>query len=132
MPEAQAMNIRGTPKEIFDSLRSRLIYTPDPGGNELLQELATLFNTNGKNYHGLAGAGVCDCFTIAALAVLINAGYNRTFIVLTGYSNEQPPVHIFPQVYMANRNVIYSFDLTQRDFNTVRKYPFYQRLKFSL
>lgn len=132
LPAAERLNIYGTPEEIFNKLKAKLIYTPDPNGNELLQQLDTLLNNNGNNYHGIDGAGDCDCFTIAALATLYNAGYKNLFIVLTGRIYAQPPVHIFAQVFLANRNKLYNFDLTQKEFNTVRHYPYYQRLKFSL
>lgn len=132
LPAAERLNIRGTPREIFDSLRSMLYYVPDPQGNELLQQLDTLLNWNGNNYHGLSGAGDCDCFTIAALAVLLNAGYSNLYAVLAGYNRQHPPVHIFCQVYRPSEKKIYNFDLTQREFNKVKNYPYFQRLPFSL
>ena len=132
LPAAESLNITGTPEEIFYKLKAITTYYEDPEGNELLQETATLLNLNGRNYHGLAGYGDCDCFTITALAVLHSAGYRNLFITIVGRSSQQPPVHIFPSVFLKNRERLYSFDLTQDKFNTVRSYPYYQRLKFSL
>jgi len=125
IPTAYSLGIKGTPEEIFYQLKKNITYCPDPEGNELLQETATLFNMNGKNYHGMAGYGDCDCFTITALAVLYCAGYRNLFINLFGRNYEQPPVHIFPSVFLANRNKILKFDLTQPEFNRIR-----QRLSF--
>lgn len=132
IPTAYSLGIYGTPEEIFYQLKSRTTYRHDPDGNELLQETATLLNLNGRNYHGISGAGDCDCFTITALAVLYAAGYRNLFITLAGYGSQQPPVHIFPSVFLANRERLYTFDLTQDKFNTKRAYPFYQRLKFEI
>jgi len=132
LPAAQSLGIRGTPEEIFYKLKEITTYYEDPDGNELLQETATLLNLNGRNYHGMAGYGDCDCFTITALAVLYCAGYRNLFVTIVGRSSSQPPVHIFPCVFLANRSRLYTFDLTQDKFNTARKYPYYQRLKFSI
>lgn len=131
MPAARSLGIYGTPEEIFYQLKKITTYYNDPEGNELLQETATLLNLNGRNYHGLPGYGDCDCFTITALAVLLAAGYRNLFVIIAGRSDQQPPVHIFPQVYLKNKGRLFTFDLTQDKFNTQRFYPFYQRLKFS-
>lgn len=132
IPAAYSLGIKGTPEQIFYRLKSMVVYQNDPEGNELLQQTATLLNLNGNNYHGIDGAGDCDCFTITALAVLRCAGYKNLFITLAGYGFSTPPVHIFANVYMANKNKIYTFDLTQDNFNTSRHYPYFQRLPITL
>lgn len=131
LPAAAELDIQGTPEQIFNTLKGELIYRRDPPGKELLQELGTLLNWNGRNKHGLPGAGDCDCFTIAALAVLYNAGYNNLFITLAG-RNKTTPVHIFAGVYCVSQNKYYSFDLTEKKIGNTRPYPYYQTLQIKL
>jgi len=130
MQAARNLDITGTVKEIFYKLKELLTYVPDPTGRELLQQLDTLLDTNGMNYHGQSGAGDCDCFTIAGLAVLLNAGYENVYVIIAGHT-KAAPVHIWVQV-RDDYNRILNFDLTQPEFNSARFYPYFQRLKFNL
>ena len=52
-------------KDLWDNLKPRLTYQKDPESVELFQTYNTLFY---DNWHGLPGAGDCDCFVIATLA----------------------------------------------------------------
>lgn len=105
-----------SPEQLFRVLKSKLQYKNDKGGIEQLQSMPTLMSEN--NIHGIPGAGDCDCFTITASACALSQGY-KTDIVLVG-RNETEPVHIYNLV-----NGKY-FDLTQRNFNSRRIYPYKQ------
>jgi len=131
LPAAARLNIDGTPAEIFYLLKKELQYVPDPAGRELLQQLDTLLNTNGRNFHDKPGAGDCDCFTIAGLAVLINAGYTDLQVVIAGRI-QQAPVHIWLRVKEHESAPWLNFDLTQKQFNTYRYYKFHQTLNFAI
>jgi len=131
LPAAAELNIQGTPAQIFNQLKSILVYRRDPNGVELLQELETVLNWNGRNRHGIDGAGDCDCMTIAAISVLYNAGYKNLYITLAG-RNVHNPVHIFAGVYSYVDNRYYNFDLTEPEINKKRFYPFYQTLKINI
>lgn len=93
------------------------VYKHDPKDAELLQSMHTLMD---DNYHGISGAGDCDCFTIAATACFIASG-NRCEIVLVG-NMPGTFTHIYNRVYYAGSMV--PFDLTQPNFATERKYNF--------
>jgi hypothetical protein len=131
MPAAERLNITGTPEVIFYELKNKLQYVPDPSGRELLQQLDTLLNLNGNNFHQMAGAGDCDCFTIAALAVLINAGYSDFQVIIAGRS-KQAPVHIWCRVAENDSKKWYNFDLTEKTFDNYRYYRFHQKLNFTI
>ena len=128
LPAAERLNLQGTPAEIFSYLKTVLKYVPDPRGNELLQQLDTLLNDNGMNKHGVAGAGDCDCFTIAALAVLYNAGYTNLYVTIAGNFSDGPS-HVYPELLINKK--YYTFDLTEPYYNKRRSYVYFQRLKFS-
>lgn len=131
MPAAASLNLDGSTKGIFYELKRLLTYVPDPAGRELLQQLDTLLNTNGLNFHQKAGAGDCDCFTIAGLAVLLNAGYTDLQVVIAGHV-KQAPVHIWLRVRPLGWPDYLNFDLTQKDFNTYRHYRYHQLLNFAI
>lgn len=87
----------------------------DPRGIELLQTFQTMML---NNYHGIPGAGDCDCFTIAATSCFIASG-NRCEIILAGnYSDEF--THIYNRVYYGGTYV--GFDLTEPFFAYERPY----------
>lgn len=111
-----------TPEQMFKALRNMTVYKNDPAGVELLQTVPTLFE---NNYHGISGAGDCDCFSILALSMCIANGWNDQAIVLAGRS-KLSPVHIWTRVKFNGK--WFDFDLTQPYFNTTRPYKFQQIL----
>ncbi len=116
-----------SPKEIFTTLKSNVIYFNDPHDRELLQSMPTLFSK--KNYHNIYGAGDCDCFTIAALACLFSKGYKENFIVIVGRNNSNA-VHVYAKtIYGGSKKTL---DLTNHSYNYERYYPFRQELKVGL
>ena len=80
-----------TPEEIYKYFKLRTTYKNDPKGIELFQSLPTLMD---NNYHGVTGAGDCDCFTIALLSTLLANGFYDSGIVLVGRAKQQA-VHIY-------------------------------------
>jgi hypothetical protein len=105
-----------SPEDLFSFLKPQLIFTPDPPETELLQTSQTLFT---DNYHGIAGAGDCDCFSITGLAACYVLQIPAK-IVLAGRSKIQP-VHIYLRVM--NREKWIPFDLTEAEINSERFYP---------
>ena len=81
------------PKELFWILRQNTTYKNDPPGVELLQSMPSMFE---DNYHGVSGAGDCDCFTIAAIACCKAAGIPCR-IVIVGNSPIAPS-HVYAEV----------------------------------
>lgn len=110
------------PEQMFQVLKSMVTYKNDPPGVELLQSVPTLFE---ENYHGIRGAGDCDCFSILVLACCVANGWNDQRIILAG-RNKIAPVHIWTQVKFNGK--WYDMDLTQPLFNTTRNYKFIQSL----
>jgi len=108
----------GSPEELFYELKEKLYFTHDPKGVELLQTMQTLMTRN--NYHGLEGAGDCDCFVITVSILSLLLGF-KTQVVLAGRSRKYP-VHIYNII---NNNY---FDLTEKFFGRRRYYPYYQIL----
>lgn len=113
-------NGKMNPREVFNFLKREVVYYNDPEGIELLQSTKTLFSED--NYHGIYGAGDCDCFTLTALAALHCKGYRDIGIYLVGRSKDAP-VHIYAAV-----NKI-PFDLTNGEMGKERNYPFKQYLQ---
>jgi hypothetical protein len=110
------------PESMFNNLRQMITYKNDPPGVELLQTAGTLFNSN---YHGIPGAGDCDCFSILVLAMCAVHGWNDQKIILAGRT-KLAPVHIWTQVKFGGK--WYDMDLTQTYFNTSRKYKYIQKI----
>lgn len=111
------------PEELFYWLKERTSYKNDFKGVELLQSMQTLFN---KNCHGIPGAGDCDCFTITAVAAMIAQDWNNIYIDLVGRDKLQP-VHIYASIDWRGKRQV--FDLTNREFNYERSYPYHQQIK---
>lgn len=109
-----------TPDDLFMTLKGCTVYQHDPHQMELLQEAQTLFE---NNWHGIPGAGDCDCFTILAHACFIANGWPRQQIVLVG-RNTKTPVHIYSRVHDGTRWRV--FDLTQPTIDSEREYPYKQ------
>lgn len=105
-------------EDLFIWLKKRVTYKKDPPGVELVQSMPSLFL---DNYHGIPGAGDCDCFvaTTISCAVALNFQFD---IILMG--NGKNPTHI------ACRVENYIFDLTT-GFNELRQYNNYQVLNFN-
>lgn len=111
------------PDEIFNYCKNRIIYKKD-GKNEVFQTAQTMFE---NNYHGIKGAGDCDCFTILLLACFCAKNYKDFGIVLAG-RNPHNAVHIYAYcIYNGNK---YYLDLTNECFNFERYYPYKQEIKF--
>lgn len=128
VPYAQEQLPRFTsPEQIFKWLKLRTTYKNDPKGTELFQTLPTLLD---DNYHGLTGSGDCDCFTIAALSVLLANGFTDCGIVLVGRKSWQP-VHIYAYVVDDGGQRKY-LDLTNKVYNYERPYPYKQHIPFKL
>lgn len=111
------------PKDLFTWLKSRVKYTDDPPGNELIQSMQTLFF---DNKHGRPGAGDCDCFTVSALACMMVQGWENPRIYLTSRTRKFAQ-HIYAGVKFRGRE--YIFDLTNPRFDTERQYPYKQKLE---
>lgn len=110
------------PDQLFTWLKERITYKNDPKGTELLQTLPTLME---DNWHGIPGAGDCDCFTIAFTTLAIAQGWKDIKIVLVG-RNDKTPVHIYNVIYWKGRRTV--CDLTNKVINKEREYPFYQEI----
>jgi hypothetical protein len=111
------------PEQMFNNLKTMVVYKNDPPGVELLQSVPTLFD---QNYWGVRGAGDCDCFSILVLTCCIVNGWNEQEIILAGRS-KLAPVHIWTRVKHKGR--WYDMDLTQTFVNSVRPYKYTQALK---
>ena len=110
------------PRQMYYDLLPKIIYKNDPPGTELIQSVPTLFE---NNYWGTSGMGDCDCFSVLTLAIgSVNKWKQRIVLCGREYS---APVHIFTQVFWngAWRTV----DLTDRLYDTHRKYPLYKYLE---
>jgi len=114
--------------QVFNWLKARTKYKNDPKGTELFQTLPTLLE---NNWHGVTGAGDCDCFTIATLTLLLANGFKNCGIVLVG-RNPLNAVHIYSYVIDRDGKKKY-LDLTNRRYNYERPgYNFYQEIPFKL
>lgn len=111
-----------SPVQLFEYLKSIVVYENDPDKEELLQSAHTLFE---DNYWGVPGAGDCDCFSILAIASFIANEFTPAWIVLAGNSKVAPS-HIYTMVeYKSQVNV---FDLTEPFYNVERQYKYKQIL----
>jgi hypothetical protein len=115
------------PKALFYWLKAHTTYINDPTGIELFQTMPRMFGIN--NFHGIKGAGDCDCFTIATIAAALSQNWNDLGIVLVGRSPLNA-VHIYTYIIFDGQK--YYLDLTNKDFDYQRFYPFYQEIKFKL
>lgn len=110
------------PEQMFQYLKLATTYVNDPHGNELVQSVPTLME---NNFHGVPGAGDCDCFTVLTLAMCIANGWNDNYIVLVGRT-KIAPVHIYSAVEFDGK--FYTLDLTNPYINLEREYPYRQIL----
>lgn len=79
--------------------------------------MQTLFE---NNYHGISGAGDCDCFVITATACFIVSGLPCQ-IVLAG-NKPDSYTHIYNRVKDFQEWI--NFDLTNPHFDTERAYKY--------
>jgi hypothetical protein len=112
-----------TPEGLFNLIKANVVYRNDPKGIELLQTSQTMFE---NNYHGIRGAGDCDCFTITALAALMVNGFTDNEIVLAGRTNREPS-HIYCRTFWNNEWKV--LDLTEPFYNQERKYKYKQTIR---
>jgi len=110
------------PRDMFSFLRTITKYHNDPHQVELLQTVPTLLD---DNFHGIPGAGDCDCFTILTIAMCIAHGWNDNYIVLVGRT-KVAPVHIYSAVKWNGEFI--TLDLTNPYINIERDYPYRQIL----
>lgn len=110
-----------SPEKLFNWLKSWVRYKNDPAGVELLQTMQTMYRKGGW--------GDCDCFTITTVACMVACGYKKIDVILVGRKPTNA-VHIYTQCVV--NGVRYTFDLTNRNFNTERSYPYKQTLKFKI
>jgi hypothetical protein len=120
-----------TPYKLFNRVKPLLTYRKDPEGLELLQSVPSLMDPK-KNWHKIAGAGDCDCFTLLTLAILsVNPVYNHVdkFAVLVG-NNADEPSHIYSAVKWHGKLV--HIDFTNPAINIERPYLYRQYVPFNL
>lgn len=113
--KAAGIGQNSSPEHLFDFLKTNTIYKNDPPGIELVQSAGTLFE---NNYHGIKGAGDCDCFTVLALSCLSVLNY-QTGILL--YRNGEQFTHIAAALVDDQERPI-AFDLTASKYGELRKY----------
>jgi hypothetical protein len=108
------------PEQLFSVLKANTTFVNDPPNTELIQRPKTLFE---NNFHGIPGAGDCDCFTTTVIASCLALNYpeKKIKIVLAG-RHKKEAVHIYNNVY--NK----PFDLCQPFYDMKRNYAFYQVL----
>lgn len=113
------------PKQIFDYAKKNFRYKNDPPGVEFFQTVPTLLT---DNEHFKAGEGDCDDATIYILSLLLINGLPAG-IVLAG-RNKYRPTHIY--AYTEQGDDRYNLDLTNKNFNQIRFYPYKQNIPFKL
>lgn len=109
------------PCEIYDYFRSIIKFQYDPKGIELIQHPYTLFE---NNYHGIRGAGDCDCFSTLLLSYAMAQKIYPVSIMLYGRTKKQP-THI--AIKMKDTIV----DLTMSRCNCERDYKYFQELQIN-
>lgn len=119
-----------TPDKLWNRIKPLLTYRADPPGLELLQSVPTLMDPR-KNWHKLAGAGDCDCFTILTLSILtVNPVYNNVekYAVLVG-NNAEEPSHIYTA--LKYRGKMLTIDFTNPALNVERPYIYRQYVPYN-
>lgn len=111
-----------SPEDLFYKIKMTLTYYPDGFNRELLQSMQTLYD---YNFHGISGAGDCDCFTVTGLACLLVNGYKPLYIVLAGYDANKP-CHVFGG--LGTGNDFKKFDLCAPYYNHSKKYNWYKKI----
>jgi len=108
------------PRDLFYYLKDKVTYKHDPKGIELIHSPKSLFE---DNYHGVPGAGDCDCFTALSISALKAMGVPdaKINVVLTGRSKTVPR-----HIYLSVNNT--PFDLTNDLYGEERPYPYKQEI----
>ena len=119
---ANNMPTYNTPEQLYNNILPLLTYKNDPPGIELLQSVPTLFE---NNFWGKSGSGDCDCFVILICAMCAVNKIGKQRIVLAGRSKEAP-VHIWSEILYNGQYK--AMDMTQKLYNSTRKYPYIQYL----
>lgn len=115
-----------TPEAVFKYCKEKFIYKSDPIGVELFQTVPTLLTAN---VLGTPGSGDCDDATIFVLTILLINGFSNCGIVLTGRQKSNP-THIY--AYCDDNGTRKILDLTNKNFNEERPYPFKQFIPFKI
>lgn len=113
------------PEQIFNFAKKRYRYKNDPPGVEFFQTVPTLLTEN--KFFG-AGEGDCDDATIFILSLLI-INQIPCGIVLAG-RNKYKPTHIY--AYADENGERLNLDLTNKNFDQIRPYPFKQFIPFKI
>jgi len=113
------------PVEMYHWLRIRTKYVNDPPNVELLQTAETLFD---NNWHGIPGAGDCDCFSVLTLTALCKQKWKHPMWIKLAGRNKQYPVHIWAGCDVDNKEI--AMDLTQPKPYSERNYPYIQKIYF--
>lgn len=113
------------PWELWRWLNDRLIYKNDPPNVELLQSFKTLIQ---DNYHGIPGAGDCDCFTIAFLTVASVQGWGCPLWIKLAGREKDAPVHIWGGLTWKGKDI--PLDFTEKRPEKERYYPYVQKINF--
>ena len=114
-----------SPEELYNLLKSNLIFMHDPPDTELLQSFETMME---GRYWGRRGLGDCDCFVIACCSCFVVLNYPFK-IVLAGRTLETP-VHIYTKV--KDRGSWRTFDLTNNLYGEERYYQYKQAFPIKL
>ena len=111
-----------SPRQLWNWLKLRTTFVHDPANEELLQSLPTLLE---NNWHGIPGAGDCDCFALAAATIMAEQGIPNS-IMLVG-KRKSHPVHIYNVVYWDGQR--YILDFANPYFNQERtQYKYFQEI----
>lgn len=105
------------PCKIFSYFKKITTFHSDPPGIELIQHPHTLFE---ENYHGISGAGDCDCFSTLLLSYCI-ANKLPCDIILYGNSRKYAK-HIAIDIMGV------TIDLTSPSCNFERPYKYSQKI----
>jgi len=115
------------PVDLYYWMRIRTKYVLDPDGVELLQSADTMMTD--ANYHGITGAGDCDCFSILTLTAINNQKWKgKPWIKLAGRSKSNP-VHIWAGIDYKGEEI--AMDLTNKKCGEERSYPYVQKIYFN-
>ena len=110
---------------LFRQMKSKLTYTDDPDGVELVQRPRTLLT----KLNELGGKGYGDCDDFTTLAVSAAMAFNiPCSIVLAGRSPKNP-VHVYAMMYDRNYDRWRRFDLTAPGMDLSNKYKYEQYIK---
>lgn len=113
-----------TPREIWDYAKSRYTFKNDPIGVELFQTVPTLLS----NKVTPPGHGDCDDATIFVLTLMFINGLNGGFVLAGRHTLS--PSHIY--AYCDYQNKRYILDLTNKNFDYERFYPYKQYIPLTI